>query len=789
MDILQIYSGYNNYFNRKLILTESTDEPVYIESINFKPNDGVSTQITVGKQGNTYYDDGDYAIVVGDDETVSHWFIIESRRECKGKYTLTLKRDLIRDFYNQWTSATSYIHKATVPEYSKFIFNQEPFTSNQIKTSEVPLKDNSNLAWIVGFVDKSMPADEGEDTRTINLTSANIIPDQTFSTYEEAANKYAKSYKVPTSFIKTTFNAWSHITNGATTYPYLKYSWTDFKNRTYTRYSSAPTDGFNIYDSTVISDLSNIINEWQSSWNQIAATYYNSDCSSTSGFASISQVERELINHKGDIIAVGSASTGYDYYTITQQPLIETTQEVQCTSSMELYGNVNGFLQTVQKESGNGVDIKYHIKAQTYTFTLEPLTVIVGKIEIPTANGRLQNKQAPFDLFCIPYGDDMSIKAYYNGNTEVTVPASKSTAMNLASEIGKGLGTYCYDIQLLPYCPMTGYSVTGNTFDIITTDKKRQTWATDEEGVPTYPIFWSTANSGTFNILHSISVTNNKMSNQLDMYRLVSPNYNGQFEFSAAMNNGVDYFNVDYTYLPYSSYIHVNPNFKGLYGSDFNDARGLICQGDFSIMYLSDAWTNYQIQNKNYNNIFDRETQTMQTQHKYQMIQQGVGSLVTAASAGVNANSVFGTAGGITAGIGSAIGGAVDLNISQKLYSEQMASRKDIFNYQLDNIKALPNSIAKTTAYTENNKIFPILEYYTCTDEEKTAFAYMIANQGMTVGVIDKAENYIGNTFTYNNITDRGFISLQLIDVTGIQGDNHIIQALDSELQIGVYTR
>lgn len=51
----------------------------------------------------------------------------------------------------------------------------------------------------------------------------------------------------------------------------------------------------------------------------------------------------------------------------------------------------------------------------------------------------------------------------------------------------------------------------------------------------------------------------------------MSPNFNGQFEFSLAKNKqDITSFNVDYTYKPYAPYIHVNPIFNpdGLYGKD-----------------------------------------------------------------------------------------------------------------------------------------------------------------------------------------------------------------------------
>ncbi len=290
-----------------------------------------------------------------------------------------------------------------------------------------------------------------------------------------------------------------------------------------------------------------------------------------------------------------------------------------------------------------------------------------------------------------------------------------------------------------------------------------------------------------------MTVSDKKIENECDFYRLVSPNYNGQFEFSAAKNGGVQFFNVDYTYLPYSSYIHVNPDFGGLYGQDFNDARGLICQGDFSIMYLSDAWINYQIQNKNYNNIFDREIQNMDTIHGIENTQKRIagainaaatGSMVAAAGSGIIGKVVSAGAGVIAAGASYA-GAEADIYFGDKIYQENKSYKKDIFEYSLDNVRALPNSIAKTTAYTENNKIFPVLEYYSCTDEEKNILANEIAQRGMTIGSIDYLRAYATNTWEYKGIIARNFIKAQLIK-TDIE-DNHIADVLSTELAKGLY--
>ena len=284
------------------------------------------------------------------------------------------------------------------------------------------------------------------------------------------------------------------------------------------------------------------------------------------------------------------------------------------------------------------------------------------------------------------------------------------------------------------------------------------------------------------------------MSNQVDMMRLVSPNFASQFEFNPARNDGVSYFNVDYTYLPLGSYIHVNPDFKGLYGKDFNDARGLICQGDFSIMYLNDAWKSYQTQNKNYLEIFNREVSNLETNYKYQRINSVLSTITGAIGTGIGIGALVGGAGGVgagaAAGAASLGGGIADLVIQQQLHNEQLDYKRDMFGYQLDNIKALPHSIAKTTAYTENNKIFPILEYYTCTDEEKEAVANKIAYNSMTLGIIAKPINYIGNSWSYGDIADKGYIKAKLIHFDDPEADDfHLVNSLGEELNMGVYTK
>ena len=160
---------------------------------------------------------------------------------------------------------------------------------------------------------------------------------------------------------------------------------------------------------------------------------------------------------------------------------------------------------------------------------------------------------------------------------------------------------------------------------------------------------------------------------------------------------------------------------------------------------------------------------------------------------GIAAGALTGGAAGGTAGsflggpVGMAIGGAVGLGASvaggigdlvnmDKRMAEQKSYVIDNFNMSLQNIKALPYSITRTNAQTYNNKLFPVVEIYECTDTEKEAYYSKLKYDGMTVGVIGKMEDFAP-----------GFFKGQLIRLENILGDAHLIDEIRVELFKGVY--
>lgn len=245
------------------------------------------------------------------------------------------------------------------------------------------------------------------------------------------------------------------------------------------------------------------------------------------------------------------------------------------------------------------------------------------------------------------------------------------------------------------------------------------------------------------------------------------------------------------TYRPIDPYIHLNPNFGGLYGKDYNDFRGLILNGDFSIPAINDSWIQYTINNKNYENIFNREIQTLDLQNKWAGRQDIFNAILGTLSGGLSGagTGLLVGGGGIGAGIGggvgsigSMIGGIVDIQANKELRLDQKGLKQDLFNYNLQNIQAIPQSVSKTGCLTNNNKLVPYVEYYTCTDVEKQVLKEKIKYFGITVGACGTIGEYVTSG---SGMTNPQYIQANLININ-LDEDYAITMEIANTLKGGI---
>ena len=754
------YYNFNNYYNRIIkffaTLTEYSTYQVGSpdSAINFNPNDDVNAELICNR---TPTDIGDYLIIADDYGIVSRWFILEKKRLRNGQYKMMLRRDLISDYYSYIITAPAFIEKATLDNTDPMIFNSEEMTFNQIKTSETPLRDETGCAWVVGYIPK--------DALHSNTIHGDVILDYAydyeystladFPLYDLINQTYnGKQFDVVCQTFLKQANAASYIR--------VRVDW-DISDGSVSRYII----NFNENTTSLTHDSGF---DYQNLYGGFSIFHnYNYDAyTNYSGNVQTNPTIDEFLSYNNKVIKVGGI-----YYRVNitrSDDYYNGTTYIPANSQL---GSDLWALMNHRNITGTPNDESFRLSYNYYTYVLT-LDQIFTDAVVTINDTRYHLEDQPYDMFCIPYSNDLKI---YKNGTQLSFTANKSIAVNMAISIATSAGTgSIYDVQLLPYCPVRYMIKSDGKFDI---GDARVHYVKDGNGNNIGVICWATQSQFTLEIEHTITVTDPKVENLTDLYRLCSPNFNGQFDFSAAKNGGVSSFNVDCNYKPFNPYIHVNPNFGKLYGQDFNDARGLICAGDFSLPQLSNAWADYELQNKNYQNIFNRQIENMEVNNKYQNIQSAISGISGAVSGAMLGNIAGGPAGAVIGGIASLAGGAADLAIQKALQNEALDYKKDMFGYQLGNIKAIPTNLTKTSAFTANNKIFPILEYYTCTDIEKQALRDKLAYNGMTVMRIGTVEQFIRQNKTY--------IKAKIIRIEELAEDTHVLNEIANEMYKGVF--
>ena len=407
-------------------------------------------------------------------------------------------------------------------------------------------------------------------------------------------------------------------------------------------------------------------------------------------------------------------------------------------------------------------------------------------------------EDSPYYVFCIPYN---KIK-FRAGGAEYN--SSPDMSYILANELIKQFGANLYDIQIVPYFPAQELAQTisfpesdyklgyinltplgGSSYTLLK--------SVDGAQQPTTFIYWSNKSTFSFSIEQKLSLwTNIKAQNETELVRLCSPNYAAYFEFSTAKNRGVNSFNVDCNYKPGIPYIHVCPRFNelGLYGQNFGDARGLICSGDFSMTQIQNQFVNYQLQNKNYNLMFDRQMRSMDLKHDIarkqdiaNIITGSISGAVTGATGGALAGGVGGAIAGGVIGTGAAIGGGIaDYTYNQKLRADEADAARTMHTLSIGNIQAAPDTLTKVSAQNQNNKLFPFIEIYRSTQEELDAFVNQIKYQGMTINIIDTINKwYNPSKEAATNYLEADLIRLEIPE------DSHAVAEIAKELRKGVY--
>ena len=777
--------NFNNYYNRIITRFQTLAEygdPIYsLNETNFNYNDGVETSHVISYDGQ----DGDYIIITNEkDEIQTRWFVLENVRTRGGQHRVSLRRDLIADFYDTITQSPMIIKRAMINEIDNaLLFNPEGLSFNEIKTNEILLKDKLGIPFYFLYFNKNL----GGSPRTFNNESFNVDA----SNYDIVSGENLSTWGG-----SKTFNNIVEITpviNYQNRTPIYVELPLDSTYDTITTYFRANNNmefefkGHQIEDASIIwfdNDNSivqpaiyNILNgHYQEFYDRIVLDRNIQNVTPSTTYNEYKSWNNKLIkDSQGNIYRAIITENRTYYYEYPN----ESTSYI---SHMRGYLDEDVYPELERTGSWGGKSIGYAFDMYSIQIILELQTTTSKHV---TMNPAKAETKGDFNVVAIP-ADDVYVKnsdgtGPFLMKKEVCEALLQTFLLAYPSEI-------LYDVQFMPYCPVQSCINVNNQIDPTLITSATYDIVNGESIV----LYVKNPNI-SFNLDIPITLEENpieyKVNNECFKYRLVSPNYNGQFEFSLAKNHGIDYFNVDITLKPISPYIHVNPNFKGLYGEDFDDARGLICQGDFSIPKITDQFVEFEYRNRNYQNVFERQIQNLDFNQEQERFRAGFSAIVgtiiggaggAVAGAKVSGGNPIGMAIGAGAGlIGSAVGGAIDYSMLTAQQNEQKSLQIDMFNYQLGNVKALGYNVSKITPLSYNNKKFPFVEVYSASEKEIEIFKNMIKYKSMNVNCIDYMINYIKE--------DKTFISGVIIRNEMIKIATHELNEISIELEKGVY--
>ena len=808
------------------------NEAVGMLEINFNPGNGVNTTVDLpNTNAIKEWDKFTYCYIYDGSTLISTWYIENVEFIRGGIVRLFLTRDIVNDYYSDIITSTFFIERANIDTNNPLIYNNEGLQFNQIKTSETPIK-LSECGWITGYIARNRTADTTLTNETpesqspiINYSAWTDVPFYDFIETDTSTYKEASIPAFDDAFICANFQSYNNTGQqaGRYCYPFWKgqeanaiyYDGTNyhyintFSKQAYKTYGNPDEIRFvNLTDDTFypgfLASISTTV------YNQLKELYtgdtlteiFKADLEDDGKIASDSIIASAL-NYDGYIIHITSTNTYWKVKATTTIPsaLLDRYERIKYKTNNLIYSDTNSLMESaiinpfVNDVAEQRVPYMQFVAADPshnedlfqLGFTKKIINVEINKIEVdsystnvPKTSDLPHSPDSPFDVFMIPYGDNITFK--YNGST---YNLNKIVALDCVNKLITQMGVAIYDVQLLPYSPIdltsdgmpTLAGLTSLYYDLIV----------DSNSVPIGFIYYPTELSFRRTKMLANPIVNPtdkiefKVNNDCDVYRLVAPNYGGSFEFTATKNNGITGFEINCTLKPTQPYIHINPIWGGLYGTDFNDARGLVCSGDFSLSMATSAWENYKIQNKNYQLAFDRQIEHMEITNKFANIQAGISSASSASSTGIIAAAAFGNPIGLAAGVVSAIGGAGDLAIQRRLQKEQIGYSTDMFNYNLQNIQALPYTLNKVSSFDVDSKIFPFMEYYTCTEEEKQAFRQHLLLRGMTVNRFDTLNLYIESDYTY--------IKAKLVKLSNVNIPNAVANQIALEFEKGVYIK
>ena len=279
------------------------------------------------------------------------------------------------------------------------------------------------------------------------------------------------------------------------------------------------------------------------------------------------------------------------------------------------------------------------------------------------------------------------------------------------------------------------------------------------------------------------------INKETDTIKIVSPSRASQYLFKPYDNDGNMEFAAKITIKPYTSTIYVRPSTKGLLMQDWDDKDCLIIQEDMSLTNVTSEWTNYVYNNRNYLNSFERQIQGREFERGWERRVEEANMAAddwTARNISAQKAQTYTLNIPLVSDIAAAIGTAwaddaymkaaqVDREYNEAMYREGVSLSRDLFEYQLENIKSQPLIPSRITTIDCKFLDGIYLEFYSTNPTELAAIAKYYEYNGNRIDDYGSFADYWGN-----------FVRGKLIKAVNYTQPE--VNELNRRLEMGIFT-
>ncbi len=763
------------YHNRRIDMNEEDKVVLKLNTtVVGWTHDEVSAVLKV-KLPATFVAEYTYAQITEFNGRVTRWFVLGRQYDEPQVWTLTLKRDVIRENWNELQDSTFFVERGYVNETDPAIFNPETIVGNKLLQERHSLTSPKYIALFYNLNNNALTCNTHILTKVpealpiVNVNTTNKIKIYSNSEPRFLVKKYGYGF------------LWLQYDHGLCTASGVDYNdfddelWAAFTNK---NNHSNPDQLAREYFNWLVNrpEMKNISLQKMGGEIVINNDYnmYNGKkffVKGTDNNVYQAEISNETLQHRDDIFYHAKPYPQNGTYPEYDEWLANADEQFSASIEWKSRGDNNGATKEYKAYRIRTYWKEWNVNFTKMTTTSGDQMLTPIQLDMPALNSQFTNNA---------FGYNILIGKINNGTLYPT--ATRDAIIAFANSYNNAIS----DIQIIPF----DFDITNNIVDISSKIEVKNVRANENSVIDEIYVL-KDANIQTFieyEQKQKLFDHNKKTSSIFDTMKIVCPNNSGEVEFCP--KHITDKRNIRFAVkgtlspLPYYSVTPISDG-TGLYPyGEVKDLR-LVLGGNFSVTQSTDAWANYVANNKYYNEIWAKQQTSndfnFQQQQQAQRFNYNLGLVnsVISSVSNIGINAGMGNAAGVTSGLVSSTTGLIGQIASsnqafanaEKSYNMNKQTQAELRDLQLATIRSQPNTIRKVGGGNIDNYFSIMLEVYSDYDGQ--------INQLM------KNFDYIGYNISRVMKLDPTVLQFPItakLQESGIDSENMVV-AINNELQ------